>query len=85
MEEQNLQKEILEEIKKLNRLTGIYVTKGLASGEKIVILAQAGLTPKEIAEILGVTPNLVSVTLFKSRHKGKGKTRGSSGKEKQNG
>lgn len=86
MEDRNLQKEILDELRKLNRLTGLSITQNLAPGEKIITLAQAGLVPKEIAEILGITPNLVSVTLFKARQKeGKKRTsKGSTAKEMAN-
>ncbi|MDP9007317.1 MAG: hypothetical protein M3N91_01180 [Pseudomonadota bacterium] len=38
---------------------------------KIKILAGAGLAPKEIAEIVGTTPNTVSVSLSAMRRKAK--------------
>jgi len=67
--EDNLNKSILEELKKLNRLMGILVTNGRGPGEKIILLNQVGLSPKEISEILGVTANLVSVTIHKEKKK----------------
>ncbi|MGO9038174.1 MAG: hypothetical protein ACLQKH_09330 [Steroidobacteraceae bacterium] len=41
--------------------------------EKISILTGAGLTPKEIAEIVGTTPNTVSVALSGMRKTAKPK------------
>lgn len=38
--------------------------------EKMLALSRAGLTPKVIAEILGTTPNTVSVTLSKAKKSG---------------
>lgn len=69
--EDNLNKSILEELKKLNRLMGILVTNGRSPGEKIILLNQVGLSPKEISEILGVTANLVSVTIHNEKKKKK--------------
>lgn len=41
--------------------------------EKILFLSSAGLTPKEVGEILGVSANSVSVALLAARKRGKGK------------
>ena len=38
--------------------------------EKIVFLGRTGLAVREIAEILGTTPNTVNVTLSTARRKG---------------
>ena len=38
--------------------------------EKILFLSSAGLPPKDIGEILGVTANSVSVTLLQARKSG---------------
>jgi hypothetical protein len=62
---------ILDELKKLNKLMGLLVTQGRSPGEKIVLLNQVGLTPKEISETLGVSSNLVSVTIYNERKKKK--------------
>lgn len=45
------------------------VSGGDGQREKALKLHRAGLTPKVIAEILGTTPNTVSVTLSKSKTK----------------
>jgi DNA-binding CsgD family transcriptional regulator len=47
--------------------------------ERILFLSSAGLPPKEIGDILGVSANNVSVTLLQARKTGKG---GKGGKEK---
>lgn len=44
-----------------------------SSKDKILFLAQAGLRPSLIAEILGTTANHVNVTLSKGRKPAKGK------------
>ena len=69
--EENLNKSILDELKKLNKLMSILVTAGKTPGEKILLLNQVGLTPKEISDILGVTSNLVSVTIYQDKKKRK--------------
>ena len=38
--------------------------------EKILFLARAGLPPKDIADILGTTPNTVNVALSNARRDG---------------
>jgi DNA-binding NarL/FixJ family response regulator len=43
--------------------------KEITQARKIEILSSVGLAPKEIAEILGTTPNTVSVTLSGIRKK----------------
>jgi hypothetical protein len=63
--------EILTELKKMNKLLSIIATQGHSQSEKILVMSQVGLTPKEISEILGVTANLVSVTLHQKKKKKK--------------
>ena len=45
------------------KLLAMSVAEGKTQTEKIRILSAAGLAPKEIAEILGTTPNTVRVAL----------------------
>lgn len=66
-------KMILDELKKLNKLIGLLVTQGRSPGEKILLLNQAGLSPKEISDTLGVSSNLVSVTIYNEKKKKKKK------------
>jgi DNA-binding CsgD family transcriptional regulator len=62
-------KEIIERLDKLTRVVAISNTKGLTSTERIILLSQAGFQPKEIADMLNTTPNVVSVTLSLRRKK----------------
>lgn len=58
------EKNILEEkLETLIKLVSIAICQGRTQKEQIALLNSAGLTPKSIAEILGTTPNNVSVTL----------------------
>lgn len=61
--------EILLELKKMNKLLALIATQGRSQGDKIILLNQIGLSPKEISDILGVTANLVSVTLHQKKKK----------------
>jgi DNA-binding CsgD family transcriptional regulator len=55
-------------LKRISRLLGLVVTKGAATQrERIAILSDAGFEPKEIADLIGTTPNTVSVTLHSLR------------------
>jgi DNA-binding CsgD family transcriptional regulator len=58
---------VLSELKRISRLVTLLVTKDLAQKDKIALLSSAGLQPKEIAELIGTTPNTVSVTLAQIR------------------
>jgi len=56
---------ILQRLDTLIRLQGrIAVAQLPTQRDKIIFLSGAGLAPKEIGEILGVSPNSVSVTLL---------------------
>lgn len=57
--------EISSKVDILIRLVAIGITQGKTQKDQIALLAQAGLQPKMIAEILGTTPNTVSVALSK--------------------
>lgn len=59
--------DVLSELRKISRLLTLLVTKDLAQKDKIVLLSTAGLQPKEIAELIGTTPNTVSVRLAQIR------------------
>lgn len=56
----------------LVRLMAVSITRGLPRSEQIVVLARAGLSVGEIAEVLQVTPNAVSVALYSARKKKQG-------------
>lgn len=61
--------EIVAELKKISRLMAATSLRDLSQREKIELLATVGFLPREIAELIGTTPNTVSVTLVKSRKK----------------
>lgn len=67
--------EILEKISELcittNKLLSILITQDMQQVQAIPLLSKAGLQPKQIAELLGTTPNAVSVTLTKLKKKSK--------------
>jgi len=69
MEDKQLN-EITERLDKLIRIVALSSTQGLTQTEKISLLDQAGFTPKEIAEILATTSNVVNVRLSEMRKRG---------------
>ncbi len=64
------------------RLLGMIAVKGLPQVNQIAVLSRVGFSPKEIAEVLGTTPNTVRVSLVGIRKNEKqGKRIGLSQKE----
>jgi len=64
----NEQQAVLQELRRISRLLTVVATKEVATKrERISILADAGFEPKEIADLVGTTPNTVSVTLHSLR------------------
>lgn len=63
--------EVAKKLDTLIRLTAIGLFGDKTQKEKIELLATAGLGAKEIAELLGTTPNTVSVTLSGLKQKKK--------------
>ncbi len=55
----------------LIRLMAIALVNGRAQKEQIRLLSVAGMGPREIAELLGTTPNTVNVSLSMLRKKGR--------------
>lgn len=51
----------------LIRLTAMSALQGKSLKEQVSVLASLELTPKQIADILGKTPNHISVTLHEIR------------------
>ncbi len=64
-------KAIEEKLDVLIRLMAIGLTADKPQIEQIVLLNKANFQPKEIAGLLGTTPNAVSVALSKMRRKQK--------------
>jgi len=63
--------EVANKLDTLIRLTAIGLFGDKSQKEKIELLMTAGLQTKEIAELLGTTPNTVSVALSGLRKKKK--------------
>ena len=68
----DINKQLLEKIDALVRLTALGVIRDKEYPEQVELLSSIGLQPKEIADLLGKTPNSVRVTLSRIR-KGKKK------------
>lgn len=58
-----MNKELIDEIKKTNKLLVILATKDLSQTDKIIMLNKVGFGQKEIADLVGTTSNTVGVTL----------------------
>ena len=61
--------ELIQEMKKMNKLLVLMATKGLAQNEKIAMLSNAGFAQKEIADFVGTTSNTVNTTLNRLKSK----------------
>lgn len=59
--------EVITRLDKLIRLVATNLVIGKSQTEQIGLLSRAGLQPKEIADIVGTTPNTVRVTLSTAR------------------
>lgn len=59
--------ELTKRLDKLIRIVALSSTRGYTSTERISLLSQAGFGPKEIAEIIGTTQNVVNVRLSEMR------------------
>lgn len=64
---------LLAKLDALVRLAALSATAAMKRPEQFLLLSNVGLSPKEIAEIVGTTPNTVSVTLSTMRKKKKGR------------
>lgn len=58
---------ILERVDKILRILAVLATKGMKQRERIALLNQAGLKPKDIADLLGTSSNTVRVELVALR------------------
>ena len=67
----SLEKNILAELGKIAKLLSLIATKGESQKQQITLLSSVGFQPKEIAELLGTTPNNVRVALVSIRKKTK--------------
>jgi hypothetical protein len=61
----------------LIRLVAVGLGQGKTLSEQVRILSCAGMAPKDIAEVVGSSPNTVSVLLYKQKKrtsKGRGRS-----------
>lgn len=63
------EEKILAELKKITKLLVLGYSRDLNQAQSIGMMSKIGFQPKEIAELLGTTPNTVNVTLSKKRKK----------------
>lgn len=63
--------EIAKKVDTLNRLLAIGLVNGRRQRDQIRLLSVAGMGPKEIAELIGTTPNTVNVALTAMRKENK--------------
>jgi hypothetical protein len=60
-------RELSEKLETLIRLNAVALAEGRKRRDQIRLLSAGGLPPKMIAELVGTTPNTVSVELFALR------------------
>jgi len=65
----------LAKIDQILRILAVIATKGLKQREQIAVLNQAGLAPKDIADLLGTSSNTVRVELVGLRKAKRGNKR----------
>ena len=61
------------ELRRIANLLALLAIKGETQPQKILSLTAAGFTPAEIATLLNITSNTVSVTIYQSKKKTAGK------------
>ena len=62
-------KQVLQRLDAIARLLALNLPKEIDQNQKMVILSELGLQPKDIAKILGTTANAVSIALHRSKKK----------------
>lgn len=55
------------QLRRVANLLALLLVKGESQPEKIRVLSSVGYTNAEIADLLGVTPNAVKVSLYQQR------------------
>lgn len=62
--------ELEQNLRRLTRLQAMRLVIGRSQNDQILLLSRAGFPPKEIADLLGTTPNSVRVALTHLRKRG---------------
>jgi CRP-like cAMP-binding protein len=65
--------ELTDEIRKMNKLLVLMLTKDMEQIEKIKVLSKVGFGQKDIADLTGATYNTVGVTLNRLKNSPKKK------------
>lgn len=73
-----MSKEITDELKKLNKLMGIFVTQNMGFNDKIITFKKCGFSVQEISEITGATKGTISVQFTKLKNDKKNKVKNAS-------
>lgn len=60
---------VLEKMDRILRLLALSLTDGKKQGDRVRLLDAAGFKPKEMATIIGTTPNAIRVALYGIRRK----------------
>ena len=66
---ESIDEQILQELKKMNRLLAATSLRDLSNRDRIGLLSNVGFKPKEIADLIGTTSNTVSVELSKLKRR----------------
>ena len=61
---------MIEKLDHMLKLLGMMAVKGISQTEQIATLSRIGLSPKDIADVLGTTANTVRVSLVSIRKTG---------------
>lgn len=64
-------KTIIDRLDAIARLIALSLPKEISPDDKITALASIGFSPASIGPVVGMTPNAVSIRLFKMRQKAK--------------
>jgi len=64
---EQLLRELNDNLKTLVRLNAVAIVSGRSQREQIHLLSQGGFSPKQIADLIGTSPNTVSVELSRKR------------------
>ena len=63
----NEQSDVIQRLEETVKLLAVLARRSTTQSQLIHELSEVGFSPKRIAELLGTTPNMVSVTVHKKR------------------
>lgn len=76
MAERTSPDDLLKQARVTNRLLAAFLRSTMNQTEVIALLADLGLTAREVGDVVGTSAATVAVTLQRLRHKGKRKAAG---------